>query len=210
MAEKSQGNRQLTPSQFFLEFRRRFLDQMPKKRYINLATVNIRRINWFIAVPAILLIVVAAGLFSKIAVIDRMALVQEEQQALSRLQTTLEQEQQQLDGYDTLMKRYAHYTFSGMTEEELNRVDRGSVMELTRRFILADTRVDSWTLSGNTLTLTVEADSLQAINQLTQELLDEPLVEFCTVASAATIETGTGDEDVLATLSVIVATPNQR
>ena len=208
MAEKSQGNIQLTPSQFFREYRRRFLDQMPKKRHINLATVNIRRINWFIAVPAILLIVLAAGLFSKIAVIDRMALAQEERMALSRLQTTLGEEERRLEGYDTLMKRYAHYTFSGMTEEELDRVDRGSVMELTRRFILSNTRVDSWTLRGNTLTLTVEADSLQAVNQLTQELLDEPLVEYCSVSSASTTETETGDESVIATLSVIVAAPD--
>ena len=42
--------------------------RLPSKRTINLATVNIKRINWFVAIPLILLILVGAAALSKFAV----------------------------------------------------------------------------------------------------------------------------------------------
>jgi hypothetical protein len=50
--------------------------RMPTKTEINLAVVGEKHINGLIALPAILLIVVAAALFSKFLVIDRMLEVQ--------------------------------------------------------------------------------------------------------------------------------------
>ena len=46
---------------------------MPVKRSINFATVGEKPIDWRIAIPSIVLIIIIAGIISKIAVIDRFA-----------------------------------------------------------------------------------------------------------------------------------------
>ena len=210
MADKQTktGGLSLTPAQFFQSFRGTFLDRMPRKRFINLATVNIRRINWIIAIPSMVLIVLCAMLAAKFAVVDRITLVQKEQQELTALEQTMREQEKRLESYDVLRHRFAHYTSSGMTEEELARVDRGSVMDLIQRVVLPHTRVTEWSLRENELTLSVHADSLQLVNDLTQHLLFEPMVEYCTVSNAYTVEQKTEEDagGVEATITALVRT----
>ena len=104
--------------------------RLPVKRTINLATVGEKPVNPFIAVPAIVLIVVAAALFSKIAVIDRMVKVSQAQAEVSYLQSQIDAGYERIESFGELVEEYAHYTYSGMTEEELQRVDRDDVMEM--------------------------------------------------------------------------------
>ena len=183
---KGKGLLSASPKEIWISFRKRFLEQMPKKRYINLATVDARRINWFIAVPLILAIFGLSALFAKFLVLDRMDLVVQEQEALSTLQDSLAQRTEQLSGYDAMQELYAHYTFSGMTSEEVQRADRLETMQVLRRVVMSRTDLESWTLSGNTLTMTLHSGSLQEVNLLVQKLLAEHIVEYCNVSTAAT------------------------
>ena len=160
--------------------------QMPTKRVINLAVLDEKKMNFGLAIPAILLILVAAAVFSKFLVIDRMTEVSAAQAVVNRLQSELDQGYDELAGFDDLSNLYAHYTYSGFTKEELGRTDRTAVLRLIRAVILPRAEISSWSLSGNTLTVNLSADTLQEINLLVQQLEAEDLVDFCTVNTANT------------------------
>lgn len=160
--------------------------QMPTKRVINLAVLDEKKVNFGLAIPAILLILVAAAVFSKFLVIDRMAEVSAAQAEVSRLQTRIDQGYEELAGFDDLADLYAHYTYSGFTPEELNRSDRVEVLRLIRSVVLPRAEVSSWSLSGNILTINLNAETLQDINLLIQQLESEDMVDFCTVNTANT------------------------
>ena len=162
--------------------------RLPSKRTINLATVNIKRINWFVAIPLILLILVGAGALSKFAVIDRYAEVAVVQNDIAQLQAQLERGYEQIEGFGTLNQRYAHYSYADMTMEEISRVDRVEVVRLVRRTVLPSVEVESWTLNGNVLTLSANADRLQDFNDLIQKLMESDIVEYGAILDAATFE----------------------
>ena len=94
--------------------------------------------------------------------------------------------EERIGQYGELNDLYAHYTYSGMTEEELGRVDRVSVMELLERVVFPRTQVSTWTLNGNQLSMRIEGNSLQEINVTVQKLLEDELVSYCEVNTAAT------------------------
>lgn len=158
--------------------------RLPVKRSINLAQVDVKRINWWVAVPTILLILAAAAAFGKFAVADHFTAVAEARAEVSSLRAQLDAGYAAIEAYGDLNERYAHYTYSGMTREELERVDRVSVMYLLRRGVLSNMGLDSWSVSGNVLTLSVSGQTLQEINLMMQQLLSEDMVDYCTVSTA--------------------------
>ena len=160
--------------------------QMPTKRSINLAVLSEKKTHFGLLIPGILLILVLAAAFSKFLVIDRLAEVDAARAEVNRLQMKIDQGYEELAGFDDLADLYAHYTYSGFTQEELNRSDRVEVLRLIRSVVLPRTEVSSWTLSGNTLTINLNGETLQDINLLVQQLEAEDIVDFCTVNTANT------------------------
>lgn len=158
--------------------------RMPTKRSINLAMVDVKRINWLAAVSLTLIILAACAAFGKFAVADRFIAVAEANAEVERLQRELEENYALMESFGDLNDRYAHYTYSGMTEEEISRVDRVEVMELLRRNVLSRMNVDSWSVSGNVLTLSVSGRTLQEVNLMMQGLLADEMVDYCTVSTA--------------------------
>ncbi len=160
--------------------------QMPTKRSINLAVLSEKKTHFGLLIPGILLILVVAAAFSKFLVIDRLAEVDAARAEVNRLQMKIDQGYEELAGFDDLADLYAHYTYSGFTQEELNRSDRVEVLRLIRSVVLPRAEVSSWTLSGNTLTINLNGETLQDINLLVQQLEAEDIVDFCTVNTANT------------------------
>lgn len=159
---------------------------LPVKRSINLAAVGQKPFNVKLAVPAVILIVLAAVLFSKFAVADRLAAVSEARQKLAVVQRQLDEGYAEIKSYDGLSETYAHYTYSGMTEEELGRADRIEVLGLIERIVLPKAKVGSWSVTGNQLIMVITGSTLQDINVIAQELEEDELVDFCTVTTAET------------------------
>ena len=127
--------------------------QMPTKRTINLANVGEKPMRVGLAIPGVLLILVLAAVFSKFLVIDRMAEVDAAQRAVYELQQKLDAGYEELADFDDLSDLYAHYTYSGFTQEELARADRVAVLKLIDDTILPYAAVSSWSVSGNELTV---------------------------------------------------------
>ena len=167
--------------------------KMPEKRTINLATVGEKKMRFGLAIPAVILILAAAAAFSKFLVIDRLAEVNAAQRQVFELQSKLDAGYAELSDFDDLSELYAHYTYSGFTSEELNRTDRADVLRLIRNMILPYAEVNSWSVTGNQLTVEMTGDSLQQINLIVQQLEQQDLVDFCTVNTANTDDNTRGN-----------------
>ncbi len=138
--------------------------KLPVKRSINLAMTDEKPVNLKVGIPAFILILVAAFAFGN----------------------ELNAAYDRLNSFGELTEIYAHYTYSGMTQEEISRADRASAIALIRRVILPRGQVSNWTLSGNVLTLNFVCDDLRVVNRTVQDIESDPHVNFCNVNTAAT------------------------
>ncbi len=186
------------------------MSQLPTKRTINFAEVGEKPINLLVAIPAIILIILGAALVSKFAVIDRMAEVSAAQAENQRIQHQIDSGYAEIDSFGDLSKEYAHYTFSGMTLEELQLPDRIEAAELIRRVAMPEVDVTSWALNGNVMSLPVQGMTLFQINDLMAKLQKDEFVDYCTLSSATSstgkdvtnYESISGDTIVTAQISV--------
>ena len=161
---------------------------LPTKRSINLAMSDEKPMNFKIGIPALILILVAAFAFGKFAVADRLLEVSRAEAEVSALQSELNAAYDKLNSFGELTEIYAHYTYSGMTQEEVSRADRASAIEMIRRLILPRGDVSSWTLSGNTLTVNMTVDDLRTVNRAVQDIESADNVNFCSVNTASTTD----------------------
>ncbi len=170
------------------ELSKRRIGKMPSKTSINLVTVGQKQVNYGVVVPLVIILALAIALFSKFLVIDRLADVARAENKVTSIQASLDAGYAELASYGDLNETYAHYTYSGFTEEELTRTSRVDVLELIRNKVLPDAQLNSWALKGNELTLVISGNSLQEINLLAQTLQDDDLVNYCTVNTANTTD----------------------
>lgn len=177
---------------------------LPTKRTINLAVVGEKPLNMLVAVPAIVVIILAAALVSKFTVVDRLMAVNRAQAEVAALQADVDAGYEAIADYGDLVDEYAHYTLSGMTEEELQTVDRSAIISMLQRVVLQQAEVGSWTITGNRLELPITGATLQQINMIVQQLEEEDMVDFCTVSTAATSDSDNGRK-VISANSVVTA-----
>lgn len=171
--------------------------QIPTKRTINLANVGEKPMRVGLAIPGVLLILVLAAVFSKFLVIDRLAEVDAAQRAVYELQQKVDAGYEELADFDDLSDLYAHYTYSGFTQEELARADRVAVLKLIDDTILPYAAVSSWSVSGNALTVNMSGESLEQIKLIVQQIEAHDLVDFCTVNTANTNDNTKGKKEAV-------------
>ena len=144
------------------------------------------KINWKVAIPAMILIFLAVGAFSKFAVVDRFLAVSAAQARVNAVQRKIDEGYEKIAGFGNITEIYAHYTYGDMTPDELSRVDRVEVIDLLSRIVMPKAEISSWTVSGNTLTVSASAEKLQFINEIRDELMDDEGVEYCEINVAST------------------------
>ena len=164
----------------------------PKKQ-INLALAGPKKKRYFVAIPAIGAIVVAAGVIGKVAVADRLVKMSEAQSAASELQKQVDDITAYIDSFGDLQETYAHYTYQGLNADELSYLNRPEVLQLMKNVIFPKVTVSSWSVSGNQLTLPVTGENLSDINSLVQELEQVPIVDYCNVMTAVTDSNSTDE-----------------
>lgn len=156
------------------------------KYYLNLAGYNKKQVNpvkfgIIVAIVAILII-----LFAKFLVFDRFAELQRAESEAASLKSQIDANYAKIKELDGLSDEYAHYTFSGMSEDEMALVSRVDVMEMINRLIVPHATVSSWSLQGNTLSLTVNDTTLSMANHMVANMGAEPIVNYSFVQTAAT------------------------
>ena len=159
--------------------------KVPKKQ-INLALAGQKKKHYWVAVPAIGGIVMVAGVIGKVAVADRLVQMSEAQSAVSQMQQQVDDITAYIDSFGDLQETYAHYTYQGLTGDELSFLNRPEVLKLMTDIIFPKVMVSSWSVSGNQLSLPVTGENLSDINSLVQELEQEPIVDYCNVMTAVT------------------------
>lgn len=157
---------------------------MPVKRSINLILVDENKISLTKAVPAIILIVALAFAFSKYMVADRLIEMSRASGQASSLKTTLDQATQSLQDYEGIEDTYAHMTYAGMTQEELDRVDRVRILELVSTILPQGEYTRSWSVAGNVLTVEITGRSLEYLNELARRIEESPIVDSCAITTA--------------------------
>ena len=157
---------------------------MPSKRSINLVQADENRISVWKAVPAILLIIALAALFSKYMVADRLIAVSRAQSATEQVRQNLGKALEKIDEFGPLEETYAHYTYADMTQAELDQVDRTEVLRLVGEILPAGEATKLWSVSGNVLTVEMSGSSLETLNQLAHQMEQDPIVDSCSITTA--------------------------
>lgn len=187
------------------------LKSLPSKRSINLATVGEKPIKLSQALPGIIIILVVAGLISKFAVYDRLAKVVRAQSEVASLQQQIDEGYKKIESFGDLADEYAHYTYSNMTADELDRADRIAIHDLIKNDVMPTLSVTSWTINGNQLDMTVTGDSLQRINEIATYMQNnEPMVNYTTVMTASNTDNRNANRSgVTARIIVVLNGPTQ-
>lgn len=199
--------------------------RLPVKRTINLARAGVETIDPKAATAGIILIILAAAIFSKIFVADRLAAMFRADAEAAKLQSQLDSAYAQIGAYGDLEDEYAHYTYSGMTKEERSLVDRPAVIRMIQTEAESYDDTIEWSLSGNVLTINVSGNDLQQINLMARRLEGYDLVNTCTVVNAIKddadrisktagtsrkISAGSGEQKKLVRASIIAYLENKQ
>ena len=158
---------------------------IPTKSQINFATVGITPMKLSVVIPGIVLIIIGASLLSKFFVVDRIMEVSQLQGEVASLQSQIDAEQAAIDEMGDIAIQYAHYTWSGMTEEERSLADRMEAVALIKKYVLKKARVGSYSISGNEISLPITGVTFNEVGNIVNNLESDPRVEHCEVVAAA-------------------------
>lgn len=154
----------------------------PSKRTLNLAIRERRYPDPKKWIPGVLVVILLAAVFAKFAVVDRYAKLDEAEKELSDKKAALEDTRAQYADYDEVRERYNMYSYEGFDRTIANRLD---VMDLLKRDVFPVCEVQSLSVSGKTISLSVTDLNLSQISQLIATLEGEPMVSRVTVFTAS-------------------------
>lgn len=158
--------------------------KIPTKTSINLMPKDENVVDLRRTIPVVVIIVVLALVLTKFFVVDKLVEMTQAESRVAQMQTELNEAYATIEQMGNVEEQYAHYTYSGMTEEELTRVDRTDVMKLAQAAINTGVKVNSWSVTENLMTLQVRARTLQKLNQTAQALEKKKIVERCVINTA--------------------------
>lgn len=159
--------------------------RLPVKRTINLAMAGLKPMNKKAAAIGVVLILIAAAAFGKFAVADRLSELHAARARRAELQAAVDEGYAEVESYGSLLDRYAHYTYSDMTAEELSAADRSEVLDLVARVVSPKADIAGWTLRDNQLTLEIGGCTADDVSGIVSALQADALVDFCTTTTAA-------------------------
>lgn len=154
---------------------------LPHKRRINLAKVTQKRVPWERYLLAAVGVIAAVTFFVRHAVLARFEALRDAEQKLEAAQKEFDDIETTLNDYYKSRDVYVHVTWSDMTEKEIGMVDPTDVAHLLERVVLPFSPLDGWSLSENSVTLTVHTNTLEDTNELARRLREEPMVKYCSV-----------------------------
>ena len=183
-----------------------FRGRLPSKKSINLMVVDEKKISIPKAILGVLVIAALAVAFAKFLVIDRLEAVDKAEAKANQLRETLKSTYAALENYEGVEDEFAHYTYKGMTAEELGLVDRTLILDLVRR-MLPPGRARNWTVSGNILTIEVTGSSLEQLNRLGQRIEKSSIVDNCTISTANMSDKNKKSDEVWARFIIYLVEP---
>ena len=163
---------------------------IPSKKQINFADIGKTEMKLSVLIPGIILIIAGASLLSKFLVVDRIMEVSALQSEVSTLRSQIDEEQAVIDSMQDVAIKFAHYTWSDMTDEERNLADRMEAVKLIDKYVRSEAEVGSYTISGNEISLPITGVTFREIGHIVSALESDPLVNHCEVVAAASDDSG--------------------
>ena len=149
---------------------------------INFAEAEKKQVNFLM--PVVLgLVILAVGIaIAKFAFIDRLNEVKDAENVTAERQQTLATAKATIASFGDLATQYWHYTYSGMSAEEITRSDRAEILkQVLEPISQRDVIVNSWTLVGNVMQLSISSNDANALTIVKNTIeTTHPLVSGCT------------------------------
>ena len=175
----------------------------PTKDKINFAEIDITPMKIEVMAPAIVAIIIVACLLSKFLVVDRLIAYNKQAAEVASMESELQAAYDKIDSYSDMEEKYAHYTYSGMTPDEMALQDRVAVVELINKYILTKAEVGAWTITGNEVNIPITGVSFQEVGAIAAELEKDDMVDHCEVVAATTNDNGTVYNSSSSTVTVV-------
>jgi len=161
--------------------------QYPVKTSVNLLckeNKNISPVHMLIAASVFVIVLV---LFSKFAVIDRLAAAGEAMQEAEDMENAVADLKQENSDYEDVLREYQHYYFSAADNENgetENYVDCQKVLGLLETELLNKAGVQTVDLTGNVLTVNLTEINLERASAIARSLKENEMVEDVMVSAA--------------------------
>jgi len=120
----------------------------------------------------------------KLGVFDRMVALYTANSEAARIESALEEARRATEKYEDILNEYQRYTYSGFTDAELARADRGDIVDLVDELLLSVGYAKSYTISDNTLTLVLHSVTLAETSGLIEALYGDPSVHAVAITTA--------------------------
>ncbi len=159
----------------------------PAKTTLNLLKKEKSPIRFSVVIPCVVAILIVAAVFAKFAVIDRFAKLSEAEAALADEKAALESTRQSYADYSEVAEEYSRYNYTGYDKTIADRLD---VLALLEREVFPVAGVESLSVSGKTVSMSLRGLTLEQVSELLQKLEADALVSHVTVST-----TGYGDND---------------
>ena len=155
--------------------------KFPTKKTLNLMIKEKTLASPTRLIPILLLIVVGALAFSKFAVADRLEKVNKEEAELATMKNQLELILNAFSDYDQVADQYSRYSYENFDRTIPDRID---VLEMLEEWFMPVCRIQSLSINGRDLTMTIADINMDTITYLTGVLTyEEPMVESITPTS---------------------------
>ena len=154
----------------------------PTKRTLNLLIREKKSIDPAKWIPGVVVVLIIAALIGKFAVADRFARLSKAESELAARKAHLEETYKAYEDYNEVQKRYNRYTYTGFDRTIADRLD---VLDILEREFFPVCQVQSITISGKTVNLSVTGLTLSEASTLKERVEADPLVESLTVSTAS-------------------------
>lgn len=165
--------------------------QYPSKTTLNLVMRDGRPRSLAKLLPMLAVIFAAAVVFSKFAVIDRIQMVRAAEAEAGNSRARLEALLASNSDYDDVYEEYLRYSkLDDLTGEAL--VNRITVLKLIEDELLGSARVESFTVSLNTLSVNLADINLTQTSVILKSLYKSPIVADVKVSTAGSLSAQSG------------------
>lgn len=163
-------------------------DAYPKKTSLNLAMKEQDGRDPKIQIGIFAGFLVFLAVFTKFAVIDKLSESFQAQSAYADLQNQIAQLKEYNSDYDSIREEYSHYSNGYLNDDEKALQDRMDVLALLEKDVMQQASVQSVSVSGNTVTLTINNITLDVVSQIVATLEADEKTSYVTVSTAGTNE----------------------
>ena len=177
-------------------------NKIPSKRVLNLyykEDKTTRPSTIALYVLFILVVMLAVG---KVAVYDKMMLLEDAKAVLQKNQAHLDEQMAYLADYKDVSSQYSRYSFSYLKSEE-KVCGRMDIMDMLEETVIADSQIESIVITENVVSLSFTGLDLQESAWLAKKIEAFEIVENVSVSTASLNAYKNNEEETLVTRMVI-------